>query len=180
MFARHIIIIGSLLSAAVAGSVSTQPAPKEKERPVIKCELKVTGKIDGPRAVGGSESPAIPAVDGAEILITNQTSKTIDIGGTLYGAQGNFDLMVTGPDGKAVKTEPHSSIYSPFSSSSSPVHFADEVKPGKSHRIPVGLLVMVPEKDRVAGKYKVKATFKYDGKTFESNEVEVNWAGKKE
>jgi len=165
VFTRQFLFVGFILTTVLAGFVSVQPAPKKQERPVIKCELSVTGKLNDRGAI-----------DGAEIVITNQSAETIDIGG-YAGARGNLDLKVTGPDGKAVMTNPLSSLISPFAPP--PAHFAEELKPGKSHRLPVSLLVMVPEKDRVTGKYKVKATFKYDGRTFESNEAEVNWPGDK-
>jgi hypothetical protein len=161
VFTRQVFFVGCLLTTIVPGFVSAQPIPKEKERPAIKCELKVTGKIDG-----------VDWVDGAEVVITNVSSETIDIGGTA-GARGNLNLKVTGPDDKVVKTAPLSSLISP--ASFIPVHEAEELKPGKSYRMPVGLLVMVPENDRVPGKYKVKAIFKYKDKSVESAEVELNW-----
>jgi hypothetical protein len=168
VFTRQFLFVGSLLTSVVAGFVSAQPIPKEKEkeRPVIKCELKVTGKVNG-----------VDWVDGGEALITNVSSGTIDVGGPV-GAVGNLDLKVMGPDGKTVMTNPLSSLISPRSPSI--VHESEELKPGKAYRSNLRLLGMVPEEDLVKGKYKVKATFKYDGKTVESNEVEVNWPGKKE
>ena len=59
----------SVIGLLVVGCAA---APVPKEKPMLKCELKFTGKIDG-----------IPLPDGGEVAITNNTSEVVDIGSTL-------------------------------------------------------------------------------------------------
>ena len=156
---RMLFVLGCL----TIGPALAAPVPKEK--PVIKCELKFTGKIGD-----------APVADGGEAIITNNTSEVVDIGSTL-GPKAYLDLKLKDPKGLDVKTEPLSSLISPHSFFPEPQPHL--LKPGESYRAPISLLVMVPEEKRVAGIYKVKAVYTFQKKNYESAEVEVKWPGDK-
>ena len=161
MTAKYALLaIGLLIIESIASPVSwAAPAPKEK--PVITCELKVTGKD------GELISPYA-----GEVTITNNSNETIDIGTTM-GPLGFLDLKVRDPNGDVVKTKPLASLRSP--SFKVTPHM---LKAGESYRAPLGLLLfVVPKEKRVVGTYKVKGVFKFQEKVYESAEVEVKWTG---
>jgi hypothetical protein len=145
-------VVGSLLLG------TTAPAPKEM--PTVTCELTVTGKL------GEMDRP-----DGGEVVITNTSAETIDIG-TTVGPLGGLDLKVRDPKGADVKTPSLASFRSPFFERQ-----PHPLKPGESYRAPLSILFAVPEEKRGPGTYKVKAVFKYNGKTYESREIDVDWPG---
>lgn len=159
MTAKYALLaIGFLIIESVALTVARVPAPKEK--PVITCELKVTGKN------GEFIYP-----DGGEVIITNNSNENIDVGTTI-GPLGFMDIKVRDAKGKVVKTEPYASFRSP--SFKATPHL---LKTGESFRAPLGLLFAVPEEKRVVGTYNVKCVFTFQEKVYESAEVEVKWPG---
>lgn len=160
MKAKYVLfMLGLLIIESVALPVSGA-APVPKEKPVITCELTITGKIG---------ELTIP--DGGEVTITNTSNETIDIGTTI-GPLGFMDIKVRDAKGKVVKTEPYASFRSP--SFKATPHL---LKTGESFRAPLGLLFAVPEEKRVVGTYKVKCVFTFENKVYESAEVEVKWPG---
>lgn len=162
MTLRIVLFLSScsiLISTAGGAPVSAAPLPREM--PMLKCELSVTGKIDG---------TLIP--DGGVVVITNISGGVVDIGATL-GPKAYLDLKVRDSKGLDVKTDPLASLISP--TSPFPVAQPHELKPGETYLAPLSLLVMVPEEKRIPGTYKVKAVFTYKKKEYESAEVEVKW-----
>ena len=141
MTAKYALLaIGFLIIESIASPVSgAAPAPKEK--PAIACELTVTNKN------GELFSP-----DGGEVIITNNSSETIDIGTTL-GPLGFLDLKVRDPNGDTVKTLPYAFLLSPLSF----IQIPHLLKSGESYRRKVGLLSTVPEEKRVVGTTKSNA-----------------------
>lgn len=160
MKTKHVLIaFGFLIIESVPSPVSGAPAPKDK--PVITCELSVTNKN------GDLISPY-----GGEVIITNNSSETIDIGTTL-GPLGFLDLKVRDPKGETVKTQPYAFLLSPLSF----IQIPHLLKSGESYRRKVGLLSTVPQENRVVGTYKVRAVFTFQEKVYESAEIEVKWPG---
>lgn len=139
------------------------PAPVPKDQPVFTCTLTVTGKIG-----------ELKCSDGSEVVITNRSIETLDIG-TPLGPLGNLDIKMKDPKGQAVKADPLAFHLSPLSSEAIP-HL---LKPGESFTATLGLLFAVPEEKRIEGTYKVKAVFTFNKKDYESAEVEVKWPGNK-
>ena len=160
MTAKYALLaIGFLIIESVALPVSGAPAPKEK--PVITCELKVTGKD------GELISPYA-----GEVTITNNSNETIDIGTTM-GPLGLLELKVRDPNGDLVKTKHLASFRSIFSL----IPIPHLLKSGESYSARLGLLHVVPKENRVVGTYKVKCVFTFEKKVYESAEVEVKWTG---
>ena len=137
---------------------------------MIKCEVRVTGNesfMDGKVLI-------LARPDAAEVTITNTSAETLDIG-SVHGPEGHLDLKLKDPKGENVKTLALSSLFSPLSFTAEPCL----LKTGESKKLPVCLLVMLPEEKRVPGTYKVKARYTVNKKDYESAEVEVKWPGEK-
>ncbi len=164
-----LFVAGWLLLGCAASVQSVAPVPKEK--PVIKCELNVTGNY---KTIVDGKWVTIPKPDAGEVVVTNLSTETIDIK-SFHGPVGHLDLRVKDPKGDAVKTKALVNIFSPQTFQPEPYL----LKPGQSETIPVSLLVMLPEEKRVAGTYKVKAVYTFNKKDYESAEVEVKWPGEK-
>lgn len=153
MYAKRMLFV---LAWFTLGPALAAPVPKEK--PLIKCELKLTGKI-GDATVS----------DGGEVVITNISPDVIDIGTDTASPASNVDLKVTDPSGKAVEMEPLGTHYPTFREEIQP----HPLKPGETFRCEEQLLTRISEEKRVSGIYKVKAVFAFKGKNYESAEVEV-------
>ena len=149
---RMLCVLGCLTLGAVSA------APVQKEKPMIKCELKITGKI-------GEHSVS----DGGEMAITNVSAEIIDIGTDTAGPQSNFDFKVTDPNGKAIELEPLEMKYPSFRPGVEP----HPLKPGETFRCQEQLLTRISEEKRISGTYKVKAVFTLQGKSYESAAVDV-------
>lgn len=160
MKANHMLFaLGLLIIESVTTPISGAPAPKDK--PMITCELTVTGK----------NGELIPPY-GGEVTITNNSNETIDIG-TKLGPLGFLDLKFRDPNGDIVKTQPLASFRSP-----SFKVISQQLKSGESYCAPLGLMLMVvPKEKRVVGTYKVRGVFTFEKKVYESAEVEVKWTG---
>jgi hypothetical protein len=143
-------------------AITLAAAPVPKENPVLTCQLILTGG-----KIGDLDFP-----DRGEVVVTNTSSATIDIG-TGVGPLGNLRLEATDPKRKENKKD-YSTILSPF-----PEVRPHLLKPGASYRAPVGLMFAVPDEDRVPGTYKVKAVYTVKGQEAVSNVVEVKWPGPK-
>jgi hypothetical protein len=158
------------LLVGFGGALPVAPPPREK--PVLKCEVRLTGKLTTTLA-GVQYSEDVPDV--AEVTIINTSGADVNIT-SKAGPGGRLDLKVKDPVGKDVKTEPLASLLSTHSLLKPKPYI---LKPGQAYRTRVGLLTMVPEDKRVTGTYKVKAVYTFKGKEYESPWVEVKWPGKK-
>src|SRR5436189_3885621 len=137
-------------------------APVPKEKPVITCQLSITGRIG-----------EITRADAGEVIITNNSAEVIDIG-TVVGPLGYLDLKVKDAKGTDVKTMPFAGRFSPYREP-----LPHPLKPGESYRGPIAVLTVVPDDKLAEGTYSVKALFTFQKKTYESPAVEVKWpAGK--
>jgi hypothetical protein len=167
------LLLGSLVVYVIGGrDVSLPVAPATKEKPVLKCEVRVTGKVDG--TLDGIKYTDY-APDIAVVTVTNVSTADVDIG-SKWGPNLFLDLRVKDPAGADVKTEPWSSRLA-VQSLFKPKPYI--LKPGDVHRVTVGLLDTVPEEKRGAGTYKVKAVYTHKDKEYASAWVEVKWPGNK-
>jgi|GEM_PF-5767978 len=166
------MLLQGLLVGCAMGGWGYLAAPVPKEKPVLKCEVRWTGKVETTIS-GQSMTRDVP--DAAEVTITNISQTEVDIG-SKWGPQAFLDLRVKDPSGADVKTEPLASLLT-VQSLSKPKPYI--LKPGEVYRCSVGLLSMVPEEKLVAGTYKVKAVYTFKKKEYTSADVEVKWPGHK-
>jgi hypothetical protein len=108
--------------------------------------------------------------------VTNISPDVIDIG-TTVGPQGFLDFKVKDPTGKGIETDvSYGGLFSPITFEPRPYL----LKSGEAYIDNVRGLITVPkEKKQAAGTYNVKAVFKFQGKIYESKEVDVKWPGEK-
>jgi hypothetical protein len=149
-------------------------APSPRERPVLKCELRLrsTGKVE---ASDDGKRFTFDVPGAADVKITNISDADVDIGSSL-GPFAHLDLKVKDPTGADLETDPIPYLKVP---SALLQHEPYILKPGKWLQWYVSLLIMVPEDKRVTGTYKVKAVYTVGNKTYESSWVDVKWPGKK-
>jgi hypothetical protein len=159
-----------LLTCCVFGgwSIALPVAPAPREKPLLKCEMRLTGKG---AAILGGEMYVWDAPGNAEVTITNTSGADVDIGSN-SGPDQYLDLRVKDPAGADVKTEPLASLRATHSFFK---HTPYTLKPGEVYQCGVGLLHMVPEDKRVNGTYKVQAVYIFKDKEYSSNWIEVKW-----
>ncbi|MGL6076371.1 MAG: hypothetical protein ACRC8S_19635 [Fimbriiglobus sp.] len=139
-------------AAFLAVFISSLPVP------AMTCQIQVEAK-----------EGATPREIHSDIILTNNTSKAIEIPWTLHPLQ-YLDLKITGPDGKQLVTDPFFWRFSPFTDK--PIILT--IKPGESYQHGVGLFGGIKEADRKSGVYKFRAIYRYQGQKFESAEVKVS------
>ena len=170
------LALGVLVVCAIGcyrGGVAPPVAPAPREKPILKCAMRWTGKKS--KATLGGEPISWDTPDKAEVTITNISNANVDIGSQL-GWEEHLDLRVKDPTGANVKTEPLSSF---LSTQSLFKPKPDILKPGEVHLTEVGLLGGVPEEERITGTYQVQAVYTIDNKEYTSDWVEIKWPWKK-
>jgi hypothetical protein len=154
------------------GADAPPAAPAQREKPMLKCAMRWTGKPM--KATLGGEPITWDSPDTAEVTITNISNANVDIGSPM-GWIAHLDLRVKDPTGANLKTEPLNSILSTESFEPKP----DILKPGEMRLTEVGLLDGVPEEERIPGTYQVQAVYTIDNKEYTSDWVEIKWPWKK-
>jgi hypothetical protein len=167
---KAILFVGVFVCCSIDSRADQPVAAAPKENPVIKCEVRWTGKAER-GTDDGKKLPTRYAPDLAEVKITNISKADVDIGSS-WGPYANLDVKIKGPDGKDVKTD-----HMPFLGipSATLEHAPYMLKPGRSLEWSVSLLVTIPESKRITGTYKVKAVYTIGKKDYESDWVEVKW-----
>ena len=83
-------------------------ARDQKGKPLLKCAMRLTGKIKG---TSGGKPYTLEEPDAAEVTITNISNVDVDIRSPM-GSWAHLDLRVKDPAGAHVETEPLSSLRS--------------------------------------------------------------------
>jgi hypothetical protein len=168
-----LLSLALLIGCTIGGwNINLPVAPAPRVKPLLKCEVRITGKSEG--TIDGIKYRDY-APDIAEVTITNNSNTNVDIG-SQSGPSSHLDLKVNDPTGADMKTEPWANRLSVLYLLEPRPYI---LKPGDVYRITVGLLDTVPDEKRIAGTYKVKAAYTIGKKDYESAWVEVKWPGKK-
>lgn len=159
MIVRILFYAAGIAIIAIAIPQTLAPIPKEAQ--VLSCRLAHTGKV--------SDNAIL---DGCEVTITNTSSSTVDIGTTI-GPLAGLVIDITNPSGK--RTRVNLAEYGSPSLEPTPLL----LKSGESYRESRAVLFAIPDEERVAGTYKVKAVYTFKGQEAASDLVEIKWPGPK-
>lgn len=138
------VVVGSWVAVAA-------PVPKVKKPPVT---LELVADDNKPDLV--------------YLFVANNTDAPITWKSTTIPLAA-FDLGITDAKGKKLDTVHPATLHSPFA----PPGREYAVKPGESYAMPFSVENCFPNGERPKGKLSVTATFKHDGKRYESEPLEV-------
>jgi hypothetical protein len=142
------VLVGVVLCSVAAVAA---PVPKVKKPPVT-LEL-----------VADDAKP-----DLVYLFVTNNTDSPVTWKTTTIPLAA-FDIQIADAKGKKLDTTHPSALHSPFA----PPGREYAVKPGESYAMPFSVENCFPNGERPAGKLRLTATFKHDGKTYQSEPLEV-------